>query len=109
VPAPTVRARCRSVDSAAPASNAGGAAGTTARLRVAGTQTMTSPIPPSGRADARPVRRRTRTFRPHHLSFARTYQCTHSLHYYTPVATIQVSPLFVHLEFRSARSESQRP
>src|SRR5215204_6903959 len=27
------------------------------------------------RADARPVKRRTRTFRPNYLSFAGTYQC----------------------------------
>jgi pyruvate-formate lyase-activating enzyme len=31
--------------------------------------------PTDGRAGARPVRRRTRTFRPNYLSFAGTYQC----------------------------------
>src|SRR5258705_8544922 len=31
--------------------------------------------PPLSRGDARPVRRRTRTFRPNYLSFAGTYQC----------------------------------
>ncbi|HJT75661.1 MAG TPA: radical SAM protein [Gemmataceae bacterium] len=31
--------------------------------------------PPLGREGARPVRRRTRTFRPNYLSFAGTYQC----------------------------------
>src|SRR5438128_1310194 len=37
---------------------------------------MPSPPPmPSGRGEARPVRRRTRTFRPNYLSFAGTYQC----------------------------------
>src|ERR687883_1295940 len=39
---------------------------------------MTRPIPPipSGRrGECRPVRRRTRTFRPNYLSFAGTYQC----------------------------------
>src|SRR6516164_4399117 len=30
---------------------------------------------PSGRGEIRPVRRRTRTFRPNYLSFAGTYQC----------------------------------
>src|SRR5437870_12285232 len=34
------------------------------------------PISPSGcRGDVRPVRRRTRTFRPSYLSFSGTYQC----------------------------------
>ncbi len=33
------------------------------------------PSPTDGRAGARPVRRRTRTFRPNYLSFAGTYQC----------------------------------
>jgi hypothetical protein len=32
-------------------------------------------MPPLSRGDARPVRRRTRTFRPNYLSFAGTYQC----------------------------------
>src|SRR5438477_1742265 len=39
---------------------------------------MTSPFqiaPPLTRSGARPVRRRTRTFRPNYLSFAGTYQC----------------------------------
>src|SRR6187200_3074148 len=31
--------------------------------------------PPLTRGEARPVRRRTRTFRPNYLSFAGTYQC----------------------------------
>ncbi len=31
--------------------------------------------PPGSRGEARPVRRRTRTFRPNYLSFAGTYQC----------------------------------
>jgi hypothetical protein len=35
----------------------------------------------SGRGEGRPVRRRTRTFRPNYLSFAGTYQCTLSLLY----------------------------
>jgi organic radical activating enzyme len=47
----------------------------TARLPVAGADPMSTPVPPAGRADARPVRRRTRTFRPNYLSFAGTYQC----------------------------------
>src|SRR5437773_10881855 len=33
------------------------------------------PTPPLTRDDGRPVRRRTRTFRPNYLSFAGTYQC----------------------------------
>jgi hypothetical protein len=33
------------------------------------------PTPPLTRADGRPVRRRTHTFRPNYLSFAGTYQC----------------------------------
>src|ERR1700736_3029639 len=33
------------------------------------------PIVPLGRGEGRPVRRRTRTFRPNYLSFAGTYQC----------------------------------
>jgi hypothetical protein len=37
------------------------------------------PSPPLTRGDARPVTRRTRTFRPNYLSFAGTYQCNHSL------------------------------
>jgi len=32
-------------------------------------------LPPSSRGPGRPVRRRTRTFRPNYLSFAGTYQC----------------------------------
>src|SRR4051812_8847795 len=36
---------------------------------------MADPIPPLTRGDARPVKRRTRTFRPRYLSFAGTYQC----------------------------------
>ena len=38
---------------------------------------MTEPrtTPPLTRGEARPVRRRTRTFRPNYLSFAGTYQC----------------------------------
>ena len=35
----------------------------------------TPPDSASPRGDARPVRRRTRTFRPNYLSFAGTYQC----------------------------------
>ncbi len=35
----------------------------------------TVPSPTDGRGGARPVRRRTRTFRPNYLSFAGTYQC----------------------------------
>ncbi len=34
-----------------------------------------SPVPPLTREGARPVSRRTRTFRPNYLSFAGTYQC----------------------------------
>ncbi|HEY7309493.1 MAG TPA: radical SAM protein [Gemmataceae bacterium] len=34
-----------------------------------------SPISASSRGEGRPVRRRTRTFRPNYLSFAATYQC----------------------------------
>jgi pyruvate-formate lyase-activating enzyme len=33
------------------------------------------PLPPGSRGEGRPVRRRTRTFRPNYLSFAGTYQC----------------------------------
>ncbi len=36
---------------------------------------MSRNLPPAGRGEARPVRRRTRTFRPNYLSFAGTYQC----------------------------------
>jgi MoaA/NifB/PqqE/SkfB family radical SAM enzyme len=36
---------------------------------------MTPPPFPTGRGEARPVRRRTRTFRPNYLSFSGTYQC----------------------------------
>ncbi len=32
-------------------------------------------VPPGARGEIRPVRRRTRTFRPNYLSFAGTYQC----------------------------------
>jgi len=35
-------------------------------------------IPTNSRGDIRPVRRRTRTFRPNYLSFAGTYQCNHT-------------------------------
>src|SRR5438067_5182180 len=31
--------------------------------------------PPNARGEGRPVKRRTRTFRPNYLSFAGTYQC----------------------------------
>jgi hypothetical protein len=34
-----------------------------------------SPAVPGPRGEGRPVRRRTRTFRPNYLSFAWTYQC----------------------------------
>jgi MoaA/NifB/PqqE/SkfB family radical SAM enzyme len=34
-----------------------------------------TPPPAAGRGEGRPVRRRTRTFRPNYLSFAGTYQC----------------------------------
>jgi hypothetical protein len=37
------------------------------------------PVPTGCRGEGRPVRRRTRTFRPNYLSFAGTYQCTLSL------------------------------
>jgi hypothetical protein len=37
--------------------------------------TDTQSTPPLTRGEARPVRRRTRTFRPNYLSFAGTYQC----------------------------------
>lgn len=37
-----------------------------------------APIIPNSRDTGRPVRRRTRTFRPNYLSFAGTYQCKHS-------------------------------
>jgi hypothetical protein len=43
---------------------------------------MTRPVrtPAAGcRGEARPVRRRTRTFRPNYISFAGTYQCNLSL------------------------------
>ncbi len=36
---------------------------------------MPESLPPLSRGEARPVRRRTRTFRPNYLSFAGTYQC----------------------------------
>ena len=36
---------------------------------------MTGTDPFSGRGPGRPVKRRTRTFRPNYLSFAGTYQC----------------------------------
>src|SRR5205807_7346236 len=36
---------------------------------------MPEPTPPLTRDAGRPVRRRTRTFRPNYLSFAGTYQC----------------------------------
>jgi MoaA/NifB/PqqE/SkfB family radical SAM enzyme len=36
---------------------------------------LSNSIPPLARGEARPVRRRTRTFRPNYLSFAGTYQC----------------------------------
>src|SRR5690349_21978669 len=36
---------------------------------------MNGTDPFSGRGPGRPVRRRTRTFRPNYLSFAGTYQC----------------------------------
>src|SRR5881296_1778427 len=37
--------------------------------------TSSRPVAPLTRDGARPVRRRTRTFRPNYLSFAGTYQC----------------------------------
>jgi hypothetical protein len=37
------------------------------------------PVSASSRGEGRPVRRRTRTFRPNYLSFAGTYQCPHTL------------------------------
>jgi hypothetical protein len=43
---------------------------------------MTRPAPPAAvrtREGGRPVRRRTRTFRPNYLSFAGTYQCNLTL------------------------------
>ena len=36
---------------------------------------QTASTPSLSRGEARPVRRRTRTFRPNYLSFAGTYQC----------------------------------
>ena len=36
---------------------------------------MPDSLPPLSRGEARPVRRRTRTFRPNYISFAGTYQC----------------------------------
>ena len=36
-----------------------------------------SPVFPGPRGEGRPVRRRTRTFRPNYLSFSGTYQCKH--------------------------------
>ncbi len=36
---------------------------------------MAEQLPPLSRGDTRPVKRRTRTFRPNYLSFAGTYQC----------------------------------
>src|SRR6201988_3042955 len=39
------------------------------------TPPLASPSPPLTRGCGRPVRRRTRTFRPNYLSFAGTYQC----------------------------------
>lgn len=36
---------------------------------------MAEPLPPLSRGEGRPVRRRSRTFRPNYLSFAGTYQC----------------------------------
>src|SRR3954447_18528130 len=46
--------------------------------RSAGATPMSRPAPSSSaasRGEGRPVRRRTRTFRPNYLSFAGTYQC----------------------------------
>jgi hypothetical protein len=37
------------------------------------------PLATGPRGEGRPVRRRTRTFRPNYLSFAGTYQCNLSL------------------------------
>src|SRR5258708_8516371 len=39
------------------------------------TKTAALPVTPGDRGPGRPVRRRTRTFRPNYLSFAGTYQC----------------------------------
>lgn len=36
---------------------------------------MPEPLPPLSRGECRPVRQRTRTFRPNYVSFAGTYQC----------------------------------
>src|SRR5436309_610484 len=69
----------------ASAENPAGGAGTRpapvtgpSQFRSAESPVMSSslPTPTSGcRGEARPVRRRTRTFRPNYLSFAGTYQC----------------------------------
>jgi pyruvate-formate lyase-activating enzyme len=55
-----------------------GATGSIARNRADGAVLMTPPLSPQSlpcRGDGRPVRRRTRTFRPNYLSFSGTYQC----------------------------------
>jgi len=59
-----------------------------------------SPIIPSERGPGRPVRRRTRTFRPNYLSFAGTYQCNLTCpHCCVPIEWTDRLPIDVALRF----------
>src|SRR5438132_10811989 len=60
-----------------------------------------SPLPaPLGRNSGRPVRRRTRTFRPNYLSFAGTYQCNLTCpHCCVPIEWPDRLPIDVALRF----------
>ncbi len=58
------------------------------------------PAPPPARGEARPVRRRTRTFRPNYLSFAGTYQCNLSCpHCCVPIEWTDRLPIPTALRF----------
>jgi hypothetical protein len=66
-----------------------------------------SPLPLGSRCEVRPVRRRTRTFRPNYLSFAGTYQCNLSCpHCCVPIELADRLDIGVALRFlEDARSE----
>src|SRR4051795_3228313 len=56
--------------------------------------------PPLTRGEARPVKRRTRTFRPNYLSFAGTYQCNLSCpHCCVPIEWTDRLPIPVAIRF----------
>src|SRR5947199_110377 len=63
-------------------------------------RTSYMPHPPSDRGPGRPVKRRTRTFRPNYLSFAGTYQCNLTCpHCCVPIEWTDRLPIDVGLRF----------